>query len=408
MRPGIRAHTNTMKVLQINCVYGEGSTGEITRLIHEELLRAGHDSRVIYGRGRTMRGEGIMRLCPEAYGKMQGLRSRLTGVMYGGCFLSTARLLGYIRREKPDVVHLQCVNGYFVNIFRLVEWLKKHRIKTVVTLHAEFLYTGNCGHAFACEQWRHGCVRCPRRRGATKSWFLDRTGYSWRRMAKAFCGFERDCVVTAVSPWTAERAKGGDILREFPVETILNGVDTEVFRPRDGNGQKEERPWVFHASAHFSMEKEHPKGGWYFAELARRMPQVRFAVAGRYDVSEGLPPNLRLLGRMDDPEELARWYSAADLTVLLSRRETFSMPCAESLCCGTPVAGFRAGGPESIALRDYSEFVEHGDLDALVHCVKAWLRRESTDRERIAALGREMYSRERMTAAYLDLYRRLV
>ena len=37
-------------------------------------------------------------------------------------------------------------------------------------------------------------------------------------------------------------------------------------------------------------------------------------------------------------------YSAVDLTLITSQRETFSMPVAESLCCGTPVVGFDTGG----------------------------------------------------------------
>jgi glycosyltransferase involved in cell wall biosynthesis len=37
------------------------------------------------------------------------------------------------------------------------------------------------------------------------------------------------------------------------------------------------------------------------------------------------------------------------------------MIVAESLCCGTPVVGFKAGGPESIAIDDYCVFVQFLD-----------------------------------------------
>ena len=39
------------------------------------------------------------------------------------------------------------------------------------------------------------------------------------------------------------------------------------------------------------------------------------------------------------------------------------MVTAESLCCGTPVVGFKAGAPEQIAIKEFSEFVEYGDLN---------------------------------------------
>mgnify|MGYP000949492470 CR=1 FL=1 len=49
------------------------------------------------------------------------------------------------------------------------------------------------------------------------------------------------------------------------------------------------------------------------------------------------------------------------------------MVCAESLSCGTPVVGFKAGGPESIGLADYCEFVEYPNLDKLQDCVMNWI-----------------------------------
>ena len=40
-----------MNILQVNCVYGTGSTGNITRDLHRTFLALGHRSTVLYGRG---------------------------------------------------------------------------------------------------------------------------------------------------------------------------------------------------------------------------------------------------------------------------------------------------------------------------------------------------------------------
>ena len=48
-----------MKVIQINCVYPRGSTGQITRAIHRHLQRQGTESRVIYGRGPKWEETGV-------------------------------------------------------------------------------------------------------------------------------------------------------------------------------------------------------------------------------------------------------------------------------------------------------------------------------------------------------------
>lgn len=394
-----------MKVLQVNNVYGEKSTGKLTMQIHEGLIRAGHEAVAVYGRGKTISAPGVIRLCPEWYGKLSSLAAQVSGMPYGGCFLSTWRLIRLIRREKPDVVHLQCVNGNFVNIYRLIAWLKRSRIKTVVTLHAEFMYTANCGHAFECTQWKTGCEKCPNPKKASRSWFFDRTRASWKRMKAAFSGFEEDCAIVSVSPWTESRAKQADILKGFRFHTVLNGVDTKNTFHYKENEIAENT--VLNVTAHFSGEQDHPKGGWYLLQLARRMPEVTFLVAGNAGPVADCPPNLRLLGTVSDQQALADRYRQAALSVVVGKRETFSMPCAESLCCGTPVVGFEAGAPEQISLPGYSEFVPHGDVDALESALRKWLERTDLDREAIAREAREAYSNQTMVQAYLDIYGRL-
>lgn len=398
-----------MKILQVNNYYGERSTGKLTAQLHQGLLAAGHQSLVAYGRGGTVREPGTIRLCPEWYAKANSLLVRLTGMPHGGCRLSTGKLLRLIRREKPDVVHLQCINEHFVDIYRLLGWLNRHDIPTVLSLHAEFIYTGNCGHAYECDKWKHGCHHCHRRYGATKSLLFDRTAGSWRRMRRALEGFEDRCIVTPVSPWTQERAKQGDILKNFRFRTVLNGVDTHIMAPQgDRKALRAELglpdgKLIMNISHHFDTAPGDIKGGHHILELAKRLPEVTFLVAGRYRQGLELPENIRLLGFLSDQRQLARYYSAADLTLSVGKRETFSMPCAESLCCGTPVAGFKAGAPEQISLPQYSDFVEHGDLDALETVVRRWLAADP-DPAQIGAAAKTTYSVETMIRGFLEVY----
>lgn len=396
-----------MKILQVNNVYAEKSTGKITQVIHEGLLAAGHESLVVFGRGPGAAGEGVIRLCPDWYGKANSLLSRFTGMRYGGCLLSTLRLQRIIRREKPDIVHLQCINGNFVNIYRLVRWLKDHKIRTVLTLHAEFMYTANCGHAFDCDQWQHGCKKCPDKKKATKSLLFDNTGRSWRAMRKAFAGFEENCLICPVSPWTESRARQSDILKNFRFQTVYNGVNTaELFHRRGVEGAGTEN-MVLSVSSYFCGDPAHPKGGWNLIQLAKRIPEVTFLVAGKAAQGDGLPENLQVLGEITDQRELAELYRRAKLSVVVSRKETFSMPCAESLCCGTPVVGFRAGAPEQISLPEYSEFTDYGDLDTLEKLVRKWLGKTGLDRAEIAQRAERVYSSQTMIEAFLRIYRRL-
>lgn len=396
-----------MKILQVNNVYAEKSTGKITQVIHEGLLQAGHESLVVFGRGTGTPGKGVIRLCPEWYGKANSLLSRITGMCHGGCLLSTQRLQHIIRREKPDIVHLQCINGNFVNIYRLIRWLKNHKVRTVVSLHAEFLYTANCGYAFECDQWQHGCKRCPDKKKATKSLLFDNTGRSWRAMRKAFAGFEEDSLICPVSPWTEDRAKQSDILKNFRFQTVYNGVNTTELFHRRGEGKEGMENTVLNVSSYFCDEPSHIKGGWYLIQLAKRIPEAKFLVAGKAAQVDDLPENLQVLGEITDQRDLAELYRSAKVTIMVSRKETFSMPCAESLCCGTPVVGFRAGAPEQISLPEYSEFVDYGDLNGLESLVRKWLDKTDLNRAEIAQSAEQVYSSHTMVEAFLRIYRRL-
>ena len=77
------------------------------------------------------------------------------------------------------------------------------------------------------------------------------------------------------------------------------------------------------------------------------------------------------------------------------------MIVAESLCCGTPIVGFKAGAPEMIALPEYSVFSEYGDLDILERNVRLFIDKKCVG---ISEKAAGVYSRERMVSNYLQLY----
>ena len=83
------------------------------------------------------------------------------------------------------------------------------------------------------------------------------------------------------------------------------------------------------------------------------------------------------------------------------------MVTAESLCCGTPVVGFKAGGPETIALLEWSCFVEYGDAEELhkqlLHCLN-----RAREWDEAAKRACEAYSADTMCRDYVEQYRMLV
>lgn len=407
-----------MKILQVNCVYKDGSTGKITRDLHQELIELGIDSVVCYGRGNIYSEKKVYKITSELYSHINHLIANISGILYGGCYLSTKKLERIIEKEKPDIVHLQCINGFFINIYRVIEWLKNNNIKTVLTLHAEFMYTGGCGHSINCNQWKsyEGCghPNCPQLKSQIKAYFFDRTATMWHRMKKAFDGYDHNLAVVSVSPWLQSRAESSVILYGKNHSTILNGVDTNIFYFRydltikKNLGIKGEKI-IFYVTPYFSINPNDIKGGYHIFQLADRLKKdnAYILVAGTYDKRVNIPQNMIMLGKITDQNELAEYYSLANVTVLTSKRETFSMVTAESLCCGTPVIGFKAGGPEYIAIPEYSEFVEHSNVELLYNTILKWIS-NPVDKVAISEKAREKYSKETMCKNYIKIYNELI
>lgn len=399
-----------MKILQVNVVYKQGSTGKIIYDIHRGLQKNDIESVICYGRGQKLDEANVYKTSSEVLAKINVLRARISGLQYNGSFIATNKLISIIKREKPDVVHLHCINGYFVNVYRLIHYLKKKNINTVLTLHAEFMYTGSCGYSIDCKKWMKstGCKKCPIIKDATNSYFFDRTHTAWEKMKKAFDGFD-NLIVASVSPWLMDRAKQSIILSDKKHCTVLNGIDTSnVFHPWDFEHLKKEHgirneKVLLHVTASFTSEI---KGGKYIIKLAERLKDknIKIIVVGNKDKSLDLPSNIIDVGRITDQKELAAYYSMADITVLTSKRETFSMVCAESLACGTPVVGFKAGAPEQITLPEYSEFVEYGDIDELDRVISRWIDSKYLLLKDIAIKSMEFYSKEKMCKEYKGLY----
>lgn len=408
-----------MKILQVNCVYKKGSTGKIMYDVHKCLQIEGHESVVCYGRGELISEPHVYKFCSEAESKFYHLLNKFGWLMYAVCPIATRRLIRIIKNEQPNIVHLHCINGYSVDIYKLLKFLGRSNIKTMVTHHAEFYYTGSCGHAYDCEKFEQepGCHSCPILCEATGNNRFDRTNIAWRKMKKAFSYFKSENILfTAVSPWVVSRSQLSPVCNQFTCRWVTNGLETSIFKPAttdEVEGIRARLPHtdgkiILHVSASFTTSKNHIKGGYYIKQLAEEMPQHLFVVVASFLGNiEGLPKNVYVWGRSNGQKELAVLYTAADITVIASKRETFSMIVAESLSCGTPVAGFLAGGPESIAIPEFTRFVEYGHLRELKGAVEDLLSNDY-NAEEISQKAHEKYSKETMTQRYIKSYNDLI
>ena len=398
-----------MRILQINVVYKVGSTGKIVNEIHNQLQKSGYESFVIFGRGKTISESNVYKTSPDWEGKLQALYGRITGNFYGGAFYSTHKLIKRIKSIAPEVVHLHLMNGNYVNNYRLLTFLAENNYKTVITLHAEITYTGICEHAFDCERWKTGCGKCPQIFKKYKSLLFDRTAMEWQKKAKAFARF-KSLTIVSVSGWLENRAKQSPMFKNRDFYVIGNGVNIDIYKPVNADKLRRQlgltnQKVILHVTPSF---RSIVKGGKHIIEIAKRLEKenVIIVIVG-FDGFEGkLPSNVITIGHTNSQEELAQFYSLADITLLTSKLETFSMVCAESLSCGTPVVGFKAGAPEQISEAEYSEFVTNGDDDALEQAVNSWLAKDIQPYDVVQKVNNR-YSILNMVEGYKKIYEKI-
>lgn len=387
-------------LIDVNCKYS--STGKIVYDLFRKLKEDNHEAAICYGRGELINEEGIYKFGLDWETRVHAGLARITGL--NGYFspVSTRRLIRFIEKFQPDVIHLHELHAYFVNIKPLINYIKSNKTKVVWTFHCEYMYTGKCGHAYDCLNFQKGCGNCPAVKEYPKSLFFDRT----KKMLKDKKSLLKDMDFTIVTPsqWLADRVRLS-FLKDKEIKVIHNGVDTEnVFYPRDVQNLREKfglhgKKIVLSVAPNIMDER---KGGKWVLKLADKMKNnnVYFILVGarQEEAREGY--NYKILPKEKKADRLAQLYSMADVFLLCSEKETFSMTCAESLCCGTPVIGFKCGAPEKTFARPYARFVEYGDIENLKKEMFDVFNQTTRDIEKYAI----NFSDVNMIKSYLNLY----
>lgn len=112
---------------------------------------------------------------------------------------------------------------------------------------------------------------------------------------------------------------------------------------------------------------------------------------------------VRMTGRVDD---VRPYLAAADVTLLLSASETFSIAVLESMSCGCPVIAYDVGGVrEQIISQDCGAVLTPGDSEALVELLmNITAKRVAADKQALHEFVCARFSDEMMVARYEELF----
>lgn len=386
-----------MKIMYMNVTYKQGSHGNMVSMLHHEMRKDGHESFVLYGRGKKTKDKDIYKIASNLEIKCHALLTRLTG--FHGFFspFATLKAKRLIHKIKPDIIHLHELHAYYINMDAIIKYINKKKIKTYFTFHSEMMYTGKCGFSFDCNKFEETCNHCPLVKEYPKSIIFDHVKpmHQWRK--KAFDGFD-SLHVLSPSKWLISKYQRS-FLKDVPITHINNGIDETNFLkdyPRPHQNK-------YILAVANKIDSDPRKGFQDLKILATRLLKhdIDVIVIGAVLNYKALPSNMVIMKRTNSQELLASYYQHAHAFVILSQMENQPLTVIESLMSGTPVIGYDVGGIKEMANDSHLKMVPYGKI---INIETRVLNLSDIKRQAIQEEARQIYSKDIFLKQHKEIY----
>jgi putative colanic acid biosynthesis glycosyltransferase len=399
-------------LLQINTVVNSGSTGRIAEEIGQIAIIQGWKSFIAFGRHERASHSQLIKIGTEWDINIHGIQTRLFDRHGLGSKSATQTLIKQIVAIKPDVIHLHNIHGYYLNIEVLFKFLNNTHIPVVWTLHDCWPFTGHCVHFdfVGCNKWLSQCNRCPQTRTYPTSIFLDRSKQNFLLKKELFTGVQ-NLTLVPVSNWSAKLVKLS-FLKDYPVQIINNGVNTEIFKPIPTQNRLNK----YNLHSKFSLLGvaniwSSRKGLKDYIELSQKIDiNCQIILVGvTLEQRKKLPENIIGIERTDNINELVELYSLSDIVLNLSYEETFGLTTVEGFACGTPGIVYNSTASPELITSDTGIIVEKGNINELHAAI---LKVKKNGKSHYSKACREraihLYNKSDRFQDYIDLYQNIV
>lgn len=404
-----------------------GGASRAAHRLHTGLRRLGHDSKMLVQHRQSSDPNVICFQPPDRLAiklrralKQRYLAAQVNGMVRapGGSLFSDDRSPqnADVLEQVPasDILNLHWVAGFldYQKFFRRLP----ANLPVIWTLHDMNAFTGGCHFDGGCGKFMQKCGACPQLSSSDQD---DLSSRSLERKRKAFSASMRDRIhLVTPSRWMQEQVKKSSLMPQWPCITIPNGLDIEVFKPRDRAAARQLlgippeslvilflADWAGETRKGFSLLVEALKN---FRDDSR----VHFLTVGREMPSGDLGQRVTSIDAVTDDEKLSSIYSAADVFVLPSLQDNLPNTVLEALACGVPIVAFDSGGvPEIVKAGETGRVVPVGDVKGLGAAIAALLE-NSGERLKMSELGRrsavQNYSLEIQAKRYEALYSEVV
>lgn len=318
-----------------------------------------------------------------------------------------SRWPSFINASDADIVHLHWLCAEMMS----VEDIGRIEKPVVWTLHDMWAFCG-AEHVSSDNRWREGYTSA--NRPDHESGF-DLNRWVWSRKRKAW---KKPIQIATPSRWLADCVQHSALMGDWPVRSIPNAIDTDVWQPVDKVGARKmmSLPQKAKLVAFGAMSggQAHHKGFDLLlnaiGHLRGQLPSLEIIIFGqsRPRVVPDLGFEIHYTGHLHDDLSLRVLYSAADLIVIPSRIDNLPNTGVEALACGTPIVAFDTCGLSDIVSHKRTGWLAKAfDTVDLAEGIK-WVLDEQAQNSNLKESAREdsvkRFSYPVIASQYRELY----
>ncbi|MFW6015401.1 MAG: glycosyltransferase [bacterium] len=400
-----------MKVVQINETCGTGSIGRTTAEMAIELERRGNECVVAYASGDP-NYNNVVKIGTDFDHKVHAILSRVFGTQGYFSLRATRKFINKLEDIGPDVVHLRNLHSNYINLQLLFNYLAEKNIATVITLHDCWVFTGKCTYYVPanCKKWQKSCGNCPLKYKDTvnPTFFFDRSNKCLSDKKKWLDQIPRLAVV-GVSKWVTNEASKSILADRKPV-VIYNWIDMDIFKPKESCLRKRHDLSSKFVILMVSSNISKKKGYNVMIELSRSLSDVyQIVVVGKNRNNLEIPDNVIHIPHTNDANQLAEYYSMADVCVNTTKYETFGKVTAEALCCGTPVIVYNNTASPELVGENCGYVVENNDIEGIIFALEK-IKSDGKKHysQNCITFARKNFNKDKAIDSYLDIYNELI
>lgn len=219
--------------------------------------------------------------------------------------------------------------------------------------------------------------------------------------------------ITVVTPsnWLKEQSQNSEILGRFKHKHIPNGINTNIFKVKEITENPLGLLYYDKITILFVAEsiQNFRKGFNMILELLNDVTissKCQFVAVGDVKKSHQAP-SIKYIGKVRDEVKMSQIYNAADIFLLPSREDNLPNTMIESLCCGTPVVGFKIGGLTETINNGFNGYLsDQVNLEGLKLALNRCIANiEKFNKIEISLDAQAKFSSKIQSGSYLQLYK---